>query len=135
IEQIVDRLEGVRAHGALEAPQKAMVVAAPPAPPPPPVAAGPSPWVWALGGVSTASFVTAVVLAARAASVDPGDEATTSAMVGIDDLQRDAAEAHRLAIGADVLVAFAAAGAVATIVVAVVPRDDRPAELLLAPTG
>jgi tetratricopeptide (TPR) repeat protein len=137
IQKIVERLEGAKAHGVLDAP--APSTPSPPPPPEPaapPEAAAPSPWVWALGGLSTSTFVTAVLLAARAASLDPGDDVATSATVGIDDLERDAAEAHRLAIAADVLAVVAAASALGTVVVALVPRDqDGVAELLIAPAG
>lgn len=137
IERIVERLEGARAHGAVAPPAAPSPAPPPPAAPPPPPAAGPSPWVWALGGLGAASLVGAVALAARAASLDPGDEARTHAGMGIDALEADVREAHRLAIGADVLAGLAAASAVAAVVVAFVPREERAiaTDLIVSPAG
>ena len=142
LQHIIDRLEGVKRHQA--AARTPVMAEAPEAPSPqgpdepraPAHESGPSAWTLAVGSFTAAACVTTVVLAARAASLDPGGEATTNAAVGIDDLERDAAEAHRLAIAADILGAVAAAGAVATIALALAPPgEDDEAAIVLGPGG
>ena len=126
--RIIKRLEGARAAGVFE-PQPA---AAPPPAAPTPAAARPSsplvPWAWVSGATAVSAFLVATVLASRASALDPDAEETrTGPGVTLEALQEDAADAHDLAVGADVALGVGLVAAATTVVlVLVAASDDEP---------
>ncbi|MCA9624949.1 MAG: tetratricopeptide repeat protein, partial [Myxococcales bacterium] len=97
---------------------------------------GISPWVWATGGAAVGAFVVAASLAARAATIDPGDGARTGPGTEVEDLREDAAAAHRFAIAADVFLALGVAASVGTVAILIWGGDEEPQVALRpAPLG
>ncbi|MEQ9320280.1 MAG: tetratricopeptide repeat protein [Polyangiaceae bacterium] len=132
---VIKRLEGAReAMSFGPAPLPA------PAPPPPPAPTddGVSPWVWVTGATALSSFIAAAVLASRAGAVDPGDDATTNVSTPLEQLEADAAQAHQLALGADIALGIGIAATAATIVIALVTTGDdgdTPVAVGIGPTA
>lgn len=132
---VIKRLEGARevmSFGPAPPPTPA------PPPPPPPSDDSVSPWVWVTGATALTSFVAAAVLASRAGAVDPGDDATTSVSTTLEQLEDDAAQAHQLALGADIALGLGVAATAATIVIALVTSGsdgDTPVAVGIGPTG
>ena len=148
LKRTIARLKGALASGDFEEPttksQPDVVVP----PPRAPVLATPAPhdtsyypWIAFSGGVTMASLLTAGVLAGVASSTHPEDEAVTGPDISVADLQADADAAHRLAIGADVMLGVGAVAALATVgfVVAHSYANEEPATgaglVLLAQPG
>ncbi len=63
---------------------------------------GPDVLVVTLGAVAGGAILVGGILGAAALATSPGDSAATGAGVGVEDLQAQAAHAHRLAVLADV---------------------------------
>jgi len=137
--RIIERLEGAQQYAPFG-------VAA--APPPPATSAPAAPklsgdgdastWVWVSGGVAVASFGLAAILAASAADAHPGADAETSGDVTVQQLRDDAATAHQLAIGADMMLLLGTGAAAATAVLAFTLHDgdgDTGAAVQLQPAG
>ena len=127
LERLIDRLEGAQRHAGLDKPLDETSPRPSAAVRPSPDGSGPggvSPWVWVTGAAAGSALAVGFILASRAAAVDPGKEATTSPGVSLADLQSDAAEAHTMAIGADVAFGVAFAATAATVVLALWTHDE-----------
>ena len=95
-----------------------------------------SPWTFAVGALALSGFALGGTMAARAASLDPGDVPQTGGDVTVSSLQDDADEAYSSAIVADISFTVGGAAALATVVVAFATFSvERPKNLSVAPGG
>lgn len=128
--KVIKRIEGARALDVLGHSQGARLDGG----------TGPAPWsgdvrpekgeapgpttieiaAYATAGGALLAFATASALLVRAADLDPGEDARTGEGITIDQLEADAAAAHRHAIGADVMFGLGAASAVSSLVLVIV---------------